>query len=136
MSLNPTHGEVYSIHLTCDKVCHFLVLGRLFSRVTWVSSTNKTDRHHILLKVALDSILPLKGILSIHHLKNWYFLKHVRSLTILKTMLPDQCRVTGNCTFVYWLSLFIYLYALFKSYIEIISSTINVNKSNNMTGTK
>jgi hypothetical protein len=33
--------------------------------------------------------------------------------------------------------LFIYLYVLFKSYhIEIISSTINVNKSNIMTGTK
>jgi len=71
LSLNPAHGEVYSIHLTCDKVCHLLVVGRLFSRGTWVSSTNKTDRHDILLNVALNFMLPLKGILSIHHLKKW-----------------------------------------------------------------
>ena len=56
---------------------------------------------------------------------------------ILKTMLPVQRCVTGNCTFVYQISLFIYLYVLFKSFhIEIISSTINVNKSNITTGTK
>jgi hypothetical protein len=54
---------------------------------------------------------------------------------ILKTMLPVQRRVTGNCTFVYQISLFIYLYVLFKSYhIEIISSTINVNNRHKITG--
>ena len=52
VSLNPAHGEVYLIYLKCDKVCHLLGVGRLFSRGTWVSSTNKTDRHNILLKVA------------------------------------------------------------------------------------
>ena len=44
VSLNPAHGEVYSIHLKCDKVCHLLVVGRLFSRGTWVSSTNNSTR--------------------------------------------------------------------------------------------
>ena len=73
VSFNPAHGEVYSIHLKCDKVCHLLVVGRLFSRGTWVSFTNKTDRHDILLNVALSFKMPLKSILSIHHLKNEYF---------------------------------------------------------------
>ena len=40
VSLNPAHGELYSIHLECDKVCHLLVVGRLFSRCTWISSIN------------------------------------------------------------------------------------------------
>ena len=61
----------------------------------------------------------------------------MRFLTILKTMLPIQCRVTGNYTFGYQISLFIYLYVLFKSYhFEISLSTINLNKSNITTGTK
>ena len=40
----------------CDKVCQWLATGRWFSPGPPVSSTNKTDRHHIteiLLKVAL-----------------------------------------------------------------------------------
>jgi len=43
----------------CDKICHWLAAGRLFSPGTPVSSTNKTDRHdvtNILLKVALNTI--------------------------------------------------------------------------------
>ena len=61
----------------------------------------------------------------------------MRFLTILKTMLPIQCRVTGNCTSGYQISVFIYLYVLFKSYhIEISPSTIKLSKSNVTTGTK
>ena len=44
---------------TCDKVCQWLAAGRWFSPGTPVSSTNKTDCHHIteiLLKVALNTI--------------------------------------------------------------------------------
>jgi hypothetical protein len=44
----------------CDKVCQWLVAGRLFSPSTPVSSTNKTDRHDItevLLKVAFNTII-------------------------------------------------------------------------------
>ena len=43
----------------CDKVCHWLVIGRWFSPGPPVSSTNKTDSHNIieiLLKVALNTI--------------------------------------------------------------------------------
>ena len=43
----------------CDKVYHWLAIGQWFSPGTPVSSTNKTDRHHIseiLLKVALNTI--------------------------------------------------------------------------------
>jgi hypothetical protein len=43
----------------CDKVCQCLVAGRLFSPVTLVSTTNKTDRHdiaEIFLKVGLKTI--------------------------------------------------------------------------------
>ena len=47
----------------CDKVCQWLAAGRWFSPGHPVSSTNKTDRHHIteiLLKVALNTIKPIK----------------------------------------------------------------------------
>ena len=43
----------------CDKVCQWLATGRWFSPGPPVSSTDKTDRHHIteiLLKVALNTI--------------------------------------------------------------------------------
>jgi hypothetical protein len=40
----------------CDKVCQWLATGWWFSPDTPVSSTNKTDRHVILLKVALNTI--------------------------------------------------------------------------------
>ena len=43
----------------CDKVCQWLATGRRFSLGIPVSSTNKTDRHHIieiLLTVALNTI--------------------------------------------------------------------------------
>ena len=45
----------------CDKVCQWVVAGRLFSAGTPVSSTNKTDCHditEILLKVTLNTIKP------------------------------------------------------------------------------
>ena len=56
VSLNPVHGEVYSIqHYVIKFVSDFL----WFSPGTPVSSTNKTDHHNIteiLLKVALNTI--------------------------------------------------------------------------------
>ena len=47
MSLNPVHGEVYSIQHTVIKfVSDLRQVGR-FSLGTLVSSINKTDRHNI-----------------------------------------------------------------------------------------
>ena len=40
----------------CDKVCQSVATGRWFSPGVSVSSTNKTDPHEILLKVALINI--------------------------------------------------------------------------------
>ena len=60
MSSNPAHGEVYSTqHYVIKFVMEWLATGRWFSAGTPVSSTNKTDRHHIteiVLKVALSII--------------------------------------------------------------------------------
>jgi len=62
VSLNPTHGEVYSIqHYVIKYVSDFWQAGEWFSPGTPVSSTNKTNRHsitEILLKVALNIITP------------------------------------------------------------------------------
>ena len=55
VSLNPAHGEVYSIQHCVIK----FVSDLLFSRGTPVSPTNKTDCHNIaemLLKVAFNTI--------------------------------------------------------------------------------
>jgi hypothetical protein len=58
VSLNPVHGEVYSIqHYVI--VCQRLETGQWFSPGTLISSTNKTGRHditEILLKVTLNTI--------------------------------------------------------------------------------
>ena len=74
-SLNPTHGEVYSIQKyvmkfesyswwgvldtkICDEVCQWLATGQWFSPGTPVSFTNKTYHHDIaelLLKVSLNT---------------------------------------------------------------------------------
>jgi hypothetical protein len=40
----------------CDKVCQWLTAGQWFSPGTPVFSINKTDRHDIKVKVALDTI--------------------------------------------------------------------------------
>ena len=56
VSLNPVHGEVYSIQHYVIKFASDL---RWFSPGTQVTSTNKTDRHdiaEILLKVVLNII--------------------------------------------------------------------------------
>ena len=64
VSLNPVHGEVYSIQhyvIILLKVVLNVIVGQLLSPGTPVSSTNKTDRHNIteiLLKVALDTLNP------------------------------------------------------------------------------
>jgi endogenous inhibitor of DNA gyrase (YacG/DUF329 family) len=45
-----------------EKVCQLLALGRWYSPGTPASSTNKTDHHdinEILLKVVLNTILPI-----------------------------------------------------------------------------
>jgi hypothetical protein len=82
VSLNPIHGEVYSMQqyvitfvsdlwqvggflytTLCDKVCQWLATGRWFSLGTPASSTNKTDSHditEILLKVTLNAKTNLK----------------------------------------------------------------------------
>jgi len=55
--LNPVHGEVYSF--TMIKFVSDLLHVSGFSRVLLISSTNKTDRHHIteiLLKMGLNTI--------------------------------------------------------------------------------
>jgi len=54
-----------------NKVCQWLAAGRWFSPGTPVSSTNKTDCHDItdiLLKVALNTILPTKSIYTAYYL--------------------------------------------------------------------
>jgi hypothetical protein len=58
----------------CDKVCQWLVAGQWFSPV---SSTNTTDRHEIseiLLKVALNTIPPIKSQLSAMKRQHYYIL--------------------------------------------------------------
>jgi hypothetical protein len=55
---NPLRRDVLDTTL-CDNVYQWLAAGVLFSPGTRVSSTNKTDLHHIteiLLKVALNTI--------------------------------------------------------------------------------
>ena len=47
VSLNPAHGEVYSMeHYLIKFVSDLRQVGG-FLRVLWVSSNNKTDRHGI-----------------------------------------------------------------------------------------
>jgi hypothetical protein len=62
VSLNPVHGEVYSIqHYVIKLVSDLRHAGRWISRGTAVSSTNITIRHditEILLKVMLNTITP------------------------------------------------------------------------------
>jgi hypothetical protein len=60
VSLNPVHGEVYSIQHYVIKFASDLLQVGGFSLGTPVSSTDKTDRHditEILLKVALNTII-------------------------------------------------------------------------------
>jgi hypothetical protein len=56
---------ILGVHDTtlCDKVCPWLATGQCFFPGTSASSTNKTDRYdiaEILLKVALNTITPIK----------------------------------------------------------------------------
>ena len=63
VSLNPVHGEVYSIQHYVIKFASDLLQVGGFSLGTTVSSTDKTDRHditEILLKVALNTIIQTK----------------------------------------------------------------------------
>ena len=64
VSLNPTHGEVYSIQLYGIKFVNDLQFVCDFSLGPPVSSNNKTDCHNIseiLLKVALNTITPAEN---------------------------------------------------------------------------
>jgi hypothetical protein len=50
----------------CDKVSQWLVTGQWFSSDTPISATNKTNRHdmtEVLLKVALNTIIPIIQII-------------------------------------------------------------------------
>jgi hypothetical protein len=82
VSLNPTHGEVYSIqHYVIKYVSDFCQAGQWFSPGTPVSSTNKTDHHNIaeiLLKVALSIRTP-SPIWGVHQKVKG----HLKILTIL-----------------------------------------------------
>ena len=63
VSLNPVHGEVYSIQHYVIKFASDLLQVGGFSPSTLVTSTDKTDRHditEILLKVALNTIIQTK----------------------------------------------------------------------------
>ena len=58
LEFHPWRGVLDTLY---DKVCQWLVTGRLFSLGTSVSSTNKTNRHYItdiLLKGTLCNITP------------------------------------------------------------------------------
>ena len=65
----------------CDKVCQWLATGRWFSPCTPVSSTNKTDHHdiaEILLKVALNTIIPYPNPNGVHLISfNYKFISNV-----------------------------------------------------------
>ena len=72
------HSEVYSLTL-CDKVCQWLAAGRWFSPGTPVSSTNKTDRHHIveiLLNIALKIITLAQTVHLFHFKSNNVFMNY------------------------------------------------------------
>jgi hypothetical protein len=65
VSLNPAHGEVYSIQYYVIKFVSDLQQVGGFPRVLPVSSNNKTDHHdiaEILLKVVLNTITLTKFI--------------------------------------------------------------------------
>ena len=69
VSLNPVHGEVYSIQ-------HYVIKFVSEVQQVMVSSTNKTDRHdiiEILLKVSLNTIT--LTILDFHNKKYHTFSK-------------------------------------------------------------
>ena len=57
-SLNPTHGEMYSLQHYVIKLVSDLRQVSVFSSGSPVSSPNKTDITEILLKVALSRIPP------------------------------------------------------------------------------
>jgi len=67
----------------CDKVCHWLAIGRWFSLGIPVSSTNKTDHHditEILLKVALSTISQPLNFIKVWRLSYYNMIKFM-SLT-------------------------------------------------------
>ena len=85
MSMNPVHGEMYSIH-------HYVIKFVVFSQGTLVSSTNKTDCHvmtEILLKVVLNTIKP-KPNLSIVR-RNMDVNEHERLSNFMQIKVNEQC---------------------------------------------
>ena len=60
----------------CDKVCQWLATGRWFSQDPPVSSTNKTEVHHIteiLLKMALNTIKKLYCLTQFPTIFQFYY---------------------------------------------------------------
>ena len=78
----------------CDKVCQWLATGRWISAGPTVSSTNKTDRHEILLKVALNTTKQTNN-----HLLRCKVNKVSTISTISKCCLLHICLMVFNATF-------------------------------------
>ena len=75
----------------CDKVCQWLGTGRWFCPGTPMSSTNKTDRHDILLKVALNTIN--------YNLNPWTPLKSIRKcISFLNTKFKKKTEIKQSRT--------------------------------------
>jgi hypothetical protein len=86
VSLNPVHGEVYSI-----QVCQWLATGRWFSAGTSISSTIKTDRHDIT-EILMKVTLKLNQTEGIFHV--WY-----SSLRSILEPIPPWSK--GNDYYIY-----------------------------------
>jgi hypothetical protein len=88
----------------CDKVCHWLVLGRWFSLGPLVSSTYKTDRYdisEILLKVAFNTMAqsnkhPCEVYLIQHYVIQ--FVSHLRHVGCFLSVLrfPPPIKLTAT----------------------------------------
>ena len=94
VSLNPAHGEVYSIHYVIKFVSDLRQAGA-FLRVlgTLVSSTNKNERHditEILLKLALSTLTLIqnKAIWSYKSFKTSHLYRkiYIYSWTLICTL--------------------------------------------------
>jgi hypothetical protein len=111
VSLNPVHGEVYSI-----QHCQWLLTGREFFPGPLVSSMNKTDCHNIaeiLLKVALNTINPqskhwfvcssfMLNVSQSHRILNYFKLKSLVLLTFNTTWFYCVWHLLKTCYEYNW----------------------------------